>query len=366
MKQHQWKNRQAQAPPGPAPVLLSAGPFQWLAGAGAWAAAAPLLAALPQPLGVSGEMGLLRSYRKALTQAWLEAGVELQLLPLPDGVECHEAQAQALAKEAKAKGCASLLGLGGGKALDLAKWAADLNGLPLVTTPMSAATCASASAVVVVHGRDGAYQRVLDLARPAQLCIVDRDVLKDAPGALLAAGLADTLAKWLEWRAVEEGPDGFGTATAWGLTEKAALTCESLGREALREPGSAAWDACIEACLLGSAQASCLGQAPAAAAHSLANALTKQGAGRKLMHGAQVGLGLLWQEALLAQAGRPLWGGARVRAALAGWSLPTALPEGLDLEALAAAALAEDESVHSLDLDLSPAQATAALRAMLT
>lgn len=364
MKQHEWKNRQAQAPQGPAPVLLSAGPFQWMAGPGAWGAAAPALAALPQPVGVAGEMGLMKSYRKAMTKAWLEAGVELQLLPLPDGVECHETQAQALAKEARAKGCASLLGLGGGKALDLAKWAADLNGLPLVTAPMSAATCACASSVVVVHGRDGAYERVLDLPRPAQLCIVDTDVLKEAPPALLAAGMADTLAKWLEWRALEAAPSGFGTAAAWALAEKAALTCEALGAEALREPGSAAWDACIEACLLSSAQASCLGQAPAAAAHSLANALTRQSAGRKLWHGAQVGLGLLWQEALLAQGGRELWGSARLRQALQSWDLPVTLPAGLDLEALVAAALDEDESVHSLDLELSPPQALAALQAM--
>jgi glycerol dehydrogenase len=226
MRQHERKNRQAQAPQEPAPVLLQAlspGPAQWLGGPGAWAAAAPLLAALPQPIGLAAESGLLRAFRKALSEAWLENGVELVLLNLPDGVECCRKTAEALLKEARAKGCLSLLGLGGGKVLDAAKWAADLGGLPLATAPTSAATCAGASGVVVVHGHDGAYEGVLDLAKPAQLCIVDLDVLAQAPPRLLAAGMADSLAKWLEWRAVEEGPQAFGAAAGWALAEKAAL-----------------------------------------------------------------------------------------------------------------------------------------------
>jgi glycerol dehydrogenase-like iron-containing ADH family enzyme len=366
MRQHEWKHRQAQAPQEPAPVLLAAlspGPAQWLAGPGAWAAAAPLLRALPQPLGLAGESGLLRLFRKALTEAWLENGVELVLLNLPDGVECCRKTAEALLREVRAKHCGALLGLGGGKLLDTAKWVAQEGGLPLVTVPTSAATCAAASGVVAVHGQDGSFESVLDLDRPAQLCIVDLDVLAQAPPRLLAAGMADTLAKWLEWRALEDGPGSFGAAAGWALAEKAALVCEALGAEALRQPGSAAWATCVEACLLWSAQASCLGQAPAAAAHSLANALTRQAAGRNLLHGEQVGLGLLWQEALLSKS-TPVWGFERVRRALYAWGLPTNLPGDLDRGFLVETALGPDESVHSLSLEADAASAASALEAL--
>jgi glycerol dehydrogenase len=314
------------------------------------------LQALPQPVGLAAETNLLRIFRKALSEAWLENGVELVLLNLPDGVECCLASAEALQKQAKAKGCASLLGLGGGKVLDTVKWASLLGGWPLATAPTSAATCAAASGVIAQHGPDGVYAGVLDLALPAQLCIVDTDVLAEAPPRLLAAGMADTLAKWLEWKALPQEAKAFGHGAGWLLAERGALACESLGPEALRETGSAAWETCVEACLLWSAQASCLGQAPAAAAHSLANALTRQPAGRSLMHGEQVGLGLLWQEALLSKTD-PVWGFERVRKALYGWGLPASLPSGLDLDRLAADALREDETVHALGLDLDPVRA---------
>ncbi len=290
--------------------------------------------------------------------------MELVLLNLPDGVECCQKTAEAILKEAKAKGCASLLALGGGKVLDAVKWAAQLGALPLVTAPTSAATCASASGVVVVHAHNGSFEGVLDLALPAQLCIVDLDILAQAPPRLLAAGMADTLAKWLEWRALEASPSGFGAAAGWALAEKGAMACEALGAEALRAPGSAAWMTCVEACLLWSAQASCLGLAPAAAAHRLANALTKQGPGRNLMHGEQVGLGLLWQESLLSKHS-PVWGFERVRNALYAWGLPTGLPQGLDRVALVRDALEPGESVHSLGLELSAASAASALEALI-
>jgi hypothetical protein len=77
-----------------------------------------------------------------------------------------------------------------------------------------------------------------------------------------------------------------------------------------------------------------------------------------------VGLGLLWQEALLAKI-EPVWGFERVRKALYAWGLPTCLPAGLDLDALAAAALGPDETVHGLTLELSTTSAREALNSLI-
>jgi glycerol dehydrogenase len=353
-------NRAPEAPRG-LPALVFLGPSAWLCGDGAWEAAAAELAAWPQPLGLLGEAGLLRRFRPQLQSALIESGLHIELLAQADGADSDEAGPQRVLEQARPRNVKSLLAFGGGRMQDLGKRAAALGGWRLASLPSSAATCAAASAVAVVNDAEGAFLRVQELAGPPQLCVVELAALRQAPPRLLAAGLADTLAKWLEWRAVEGRPEHFGAAAGWALAAQAAELCELQGAAALADPASPAFDACVEACLLASAAASCAGEAPAAAAHSLANALSKQAAGRGLLHGEAVGLGLLWQEALLKQVDRENMEGLRLRALLGGWGLPTALPPGLDLGRLLADALAEDETVHLMGMTLDESRARRAL-----
>ena len=74
-----------------------------------------------------------------------------------------------------------------------------------------------------------------------------------------------------------------------------------------------------------------------------------------------VGLGLLWQESLLAGAGRSNIEVHALNALLRAWGLPVSLPSGLDLERLCADALAPEETVHLLGLPLDAATALAHL-----
>lgn len=363
MRPHHRKAKQDSAPEAPpgAPARFFLGPAQWIGGLGAWEAAVPVLAAWPQPIGLLAEAGLLRRFRQPLVQAWLEAGLHIELLSLPDGADCTQLGVEAVLAQAGPKSVKSLLGLGGGRVLDLAKLSAQRAGWRLALAPTSAATSACGTSVAVRNGPLGAFEAVEDLAAPAELCLVELAALREAPPRLLAAGLADTYAKWLEWKAVESSPQGFGAGAGWALARQAAETCAALGDEALRDPFSSAFEACVEACLLWSAAASCAGQAPAAAAHSLANALTRQAAGKELLHGEAVGLGLLWQESLLAQAGRGNIEGEALSELLGRWGLPLSLPSGLDLERLCADAMAPEETVHLLGLELDAALALAHL-----
>jgi len=348
--------RAPEAPQGlPARVFL--GPAAWFCGEGAWEAAAAELAAWPRPLGLLGEAGLLKRFRAPLQRALIESGLEVELLAQSDGADCDEAGPARVLAQAQARNVKSLLAFGGGRMMDLGKRTAALGGWRLASLPTSAATCAAASAVAVVNGPDGGYLRVDDLGRPPELCAVELEPLRQAPPRLLAAGLADTLAKWLEWRAVEGSPGHFGAAAGWALARQAAEDCQRRGERALRDPRGDDLVACVEACLLASAAASCAGEAPAAAAHSLANALSRQAPGRGLLHGEAVGLGLLWQESLLAQVDRENVGASGLRDQLRAWGLPVALPPGLDLERLLDDALAEDETVHLMGLRLDRALA---------
>jgi glycerol dehydrogenase len=348
--QHRKARQKAPAPAGgPAPAV--SGP-QWVFGLGSWEAGAELLARLPQPLGLVGEAGLLKSFRKPLTGAWLEAGVHLELLAQPDGSDCGLAARDKVLADAKGRGVKALLGFGGGRMLDLAKAAAWEAGWRAATAPSSAATCAAGTSVAVLN-LDGAFHQLVDGSAP-ELVLVESPVLAQAPPRLLAAGLADTLAKWLEWRAVEEKPEE-GADEGWALAREASEVVLSLGAAALAgEHG--AMESCLQACLPWSAAASNAGNAPAAAAHSLANALSRQAPGRALLHGEAVSLGLLWQEALLAEAGRGTMDVSEMRQRLGTWNLPLSLPAGLDLERLLEDAWQAEETIHFLGLERDPAR----------
>src|ERR1019366_1715027 len=104
------------------------------------------LGKLPGPYLLVGESKLLRPWRKRILGAWTEAGLEVRILAFREGAECHADLAESLAQAARDQECGTLIAWGGGKCLDSVKWAGLLAGLPVVTVPSIAATCACASA----------------------------------------------------------------------------------------------------------------------------------------------------------------------------------------------------------------------------
>jgi len=297
--------------------------------------------------------------------AWLDrwegplaaAGVDLRFEAWPEAGECCEPLVQRLMDSCSRQGCRALAGCGGGKLMDSVKLAAARLGLPLACIPSSPATCACATRVAVLYDEAGVYREVLDLEQGPSLCILDTGLLSSAPARHRAAGLADTLAKHLEAEAAGPGA-GLGMAAGRDLARLAHDRCLEHGAAwlASEDPSAPASALALEAVTLMSALASCLGEVPAAAAHSLANGLSLLPACRELLHGELVGLGLLWQDAIFQELGRPLPGGcqspAARRALLKSWGLPVAIPaKGLDGAGLAAVvgkALQEGESIHGI------------------
>jgi glycerol dehydrogenase-like iron-containing ADH family enzyme len=309
----------------------------WVWGQTALEDSAGELGKLPGPYLLVGEASLLRPWRKRILGAWSEAGLETHLWAFPEGSECHLAMAEAIASQAKSATCRSLIAWGGGKCIDSVKWASLLAGLPLATVPSSAATCACATSVVVAHSVAGEVLEVLDLPAPPALCVADAGLLASAPQRCLAAGMADTLAKWLEWEAIED-PQGEGSAQALKA------------RDMVLEP-STPMESLWEANLRLSAEASNWGFAPAAAAHSFCAGMSLDPRSLGLMHGEWVGLGLLFQARLRGEDTRDL------RAWLSRLGLPQTLPYALsDAEALARRILREDESIHRMRGVAAPSQ----------
>lgn len=85
-----------------------------------------------------------------------------------------------------------ILGIGGGKVIDTAKYAAYLRKLPFISIPTSASSdgFSSASASLIVNGR-----RTSVPAKMAYGIVVDTDIVKSAPDKFLYSGIGDMVSK---------------------------------------------------------------------------------------------------------------------------------------------------------------------------
>ena len=108
------------------------------------------------------------------------------------------AKAAALASAATEKGCDVVVGVGGGRALDLAKAAAALLRAPVITVPTSAATCAAYAPLSVLYHENGAYDHCVWHEREVDAVLVDMDIQSAQPPRLMASGILDAMAKYLE------------------------------------------------------------------------------------------------------------------------------------------------------------------------
>lgn len=345
----------AQALPEPAFIL--SGPGKWLIGEDILKTAGTEVGRLGENVLLVGEEWLLARLRKPLIQGFIEQGLDLTLAKFAG--ECCETNVVKLTTQAGAAKANVIVGLGGGKCLDSAKMAAARLKLPLVTVPSSAATCAAASTIAAVYDEEGVYLRVEDLPRAADLCILDLTLLRAAGNRLLSAGMADTLAKWLELEPLLDGNADFGQSAGSLCAREACRIVEDAGAKAL-DGDAAALDAVIEANLYLSAQASCLGGGLALAAHSLCNGLSLVPELRTWLHGELVGVGLLFQDACMKELGLPGRGGiypalqdpAGLESLLKSLSLPVRLPASslppATLAAVIEKTLAADETIHLL------------------
>jgi len=101
-----------------------------------------------------------------------------------------------------------LIGVGGGKALDTAKAAADRAGVPVVCVPTIAATCSATTSVSVLYDASGFFVRSLSFPSPPEMVLVDPEVIAKAPSIYLAAGILDSLSKWYELKPIyDQIPD---------------------------------------------------------------------------------------------------------------------------------------------------------------
>lgn len=133
--------------------------------------------------------GLIDMFGCTVMKSMEESGVEVLEYREIDTTRIEDLIGMAFSIDNKAQ---AVIGLGGGKVIDAAKYAAFLRKLPFISVPTSASSdgFSSSSASLLVEGK-----RTSVPARLAYGIIVDTDVIKSAPEKFIYSGIGDLVSK---------------------------------------------------------------------------------------------------------------------------------------------------------------------------
>lgn len=133
--------------------------------------------------------GLIDMFGYNVMDSMREEGINVLEYREIDTVQIEDLIKMAFSIDAKAQ---VVVGIGGGKVIDAAKYAAYLRKLPFFSVPTSSSSdgFSSASASLLVQGR-----RTTVPARMAYGIIVDTEVIKTAPDKFMYSGIGDIVSK---------------------------------------------------------------------------------------------------------------------------------------------------------------------------
>ena len=216
-----------------------------------------------------------------------------------------------IAEKIQNSGSDVVIGLGGGRVIDIAKGAGDLANKKIITAPASAATCAAYAVLFVTYGEDGSVECSQFLKHEISAVLVDLDFVADnCPTRYLASGIADAMAKKPEFyfTMLNLGSEGM-TATSEVATGIANYTYRNYIKKALQalkdaqeKVDSVVLDdiICMNIMLTGMVSDLSTGGKQLAIAHNFYDAVCclQKEARKKFLHGEIVGLAIPLQMAV--------------------------------------------------------------------
>lgn len=133
--------------------------------------------------------GLIDMFGETVMQSLKEEGITVLEYRELDSIRMEDIIELAFSINVKTQ---VIVGIGGGKVIDAAKYAAYLKKLPLISVPTSASSdgFSSASASLLVNGRRNSVP-----AKMAYGIIADTEVIKSAPEKFLYSGIGDLVSK---------------------------------------------------------------------------------------------------------------------------------------------------------------------------
>lgn len=289
------------------------------------------------------------------------------------GGECTRAEIARIRQAAGGLGAETVIGAGGGKALDAARAAAAELGKPFVSCPTIASTDAPCSAVSIIYTEAGVVEEIRTLPCNPVLVLVDTRVIVQAPPRLLVAGMGDALATWFEARACAASGSancrgGVTTRSALALAELCYRTLLADGFEALQAARTGGITPAFERIVEANTLLSGLGfeSSGLAAAHSIHNGLTAAPETRAYYHGEKVAFGTLVQ---LVLENSPVPEIDEVLDFCTRTGLPVTLaqiglaePSPAVLERIAERSVQAGESIHNEPFEVTSARVAGAIR----
>lgn len=152
---------------------------------------------------------------------------------------CTAGEIEEFAADAEQEKSDCILGVGGGKTMDLTKAVAARLQLPVFTVPTSAATCAAYAALSIVYNQQGCQDHTRYHLDEVSGVFSDTAVLAKAPARLLAAGMADAMAKSCEYSSMrprlEYGDVDISKYMGYNLARVADEILLTCGEQAYRD-----------------------------------------------------------------------------------------------------------------------------------
>ncbi len=238
---------------------------------------------------VTGQ-NIAQLYYKEVKQVLEDSGFSVTyILAGPATVD----EADRVALEVKKDRADVLMGLGGGRSIDLAKYAAAELGKEFISVPTAPSHDGITSPFATLKGFERPFSKI---AKPPRLILLDINVLASAPRRLASAGFGDLIGKFtavLDWRLAHRLRGEYYGAYAASLALMSAKHVSAYareiglgGREGLRALVEALVSSGVAMCIAGSSR-------PASGSeHLFAHALDVVSRSPPL-HGEAVGVGTI-------------------------------------------------------------------------
>ncbi|GAA0485820.1 iron-containing alcohol dehydrogenase family protein [Salinibacillus aidingensis] len=220
--------------------------------------------------------------------------------------DCTHEEVARVADKLRNNEADAVIGVGGGKVLDLAKAAGDELDLPVILIPTLASNCSPWTPLSVFYDGAGNFLHYIVFSKTAHMVLIEPRIIADSPVEYLRAGIGDTIAKWYEAVALTD------EIKQKPLSLDIALHAARLCRDVLLDKGTEAIESVrnhqvtpalvkvAETIMMAGGMVGGYGDeyGRIAGAHAIHNGLTTIPETHKFLHGDKVAYGILVQLAL--------------------------------------------------------------------